>query len=741
MNRFSILVCSLCLSVLIIPIKSFAQKNSLASADQAFSNMAYADALDMYKKAYTDLHSNRDKAKKARVLFQIAECYRMMNEPKEEIQAYAKAIKAKYDDPVCLLYLANADKMMGQYDSAMVYYNKYKDAVPSDPQGTLGVKSCEVAAQLKNNPTRFVVNDEQQLNTKYSDFAPAFADRRFDELFFTSTRPGSTGDQIDNAIGQNFSDIYETKRDKNGKWSEPTPLPSPANSEGNDGTPCFDKGYKTMYFTRCLLVNKQQQKCKIYSTERRGNTWAQPVELDFQVDSVTYGHPALSPDNTELFFASDLSGGYGQHDIWVSHFDKKNHKWGEPKNLGPEINTPGDEVYPYVRFNGDLYFASDGYPGLGGKDIYVAKKVGPDKWGTPTNMGVPINSEGDDFAITFQGTGDRGFFSSNRLGGRGSDDIYSFELPPLLFDLQGHVVNADTKKPLEKATMHLVGSDGSDVTLTTDTGGFYNFGANGNSRYIKPNTSYILTCSADNVVKAKDVSFIASGSERANETTVALTESKTFVHNFEFQPVTMKTVLHFPKVLYDLDKATLLQQSKDSLNYLVKLLNDNPTICIILDAHTDPQGSYKHNMVLSQARAQACVDYLESQGIDSARLEAKGWGFTRTLPGLDGNSIKKMKTKQMRDSAYALDRRTEFRVHVGKTFIPKNRKLTAQDSLKMMHMEITGQSQVDTNAADTVGASSGANQQQSGNAPAQQPKNDNMGNNNPKSQQDIKKEK
>ncbi len=307
MKRLITIFFCVCVSMLVFSSKSYAQKNSLQSADISFRNQEYFDAIELYKKAYTDMKGNGKKNEKARIIFQIAECYRMINEPKQEEQWYAKAIKAKYDDPKAILYLADAQKMQGNYDDAIASYNQYKAQVPSDPKGDNGVKSCQLAAQFKNNPTRYVVTNVAQLNTKFEDFAPCYADRRYDEIFFTSTRPGSTGDKIDNGLGQNFSDIYETKVDKNGKFSAPTPLPDPISSEGNDGTPTFDKGFKTLYFTRCVVVKGQQQKCKIFSADRKGTAWATPVQLSFQIDSVTYGHPALSPDSNATNCSSLLT--------------------------------------------------------------------------------------------------------------------------------------------------------------------------------------------------------------------------------------------------------------------------------------------------------------------------------------------------------------------------------------------------------------------------------------------------
>jgi peptidoglycan-associated lipoprotein len=673
----AIYVClSLCFTFLCS--SAFAQKNSLASADDAFKSKSWFDAIEMYKKAYSDMKGNGKKNEKARIIFQIAECYRMMDQPKEEEQWYAKAIKAKYDDPKCYLYLADAQKMQSNYDDAIASYKQYKDQVPSDPRGDDGVKSCELAAQLKTSPTRYVVNNIAQLNTKYDDFGSCYSNKKGTEIIFTSSRPGAAGDKTDNGTGQSYTDLYITIQDKNGKWATPVPLPSPINSDANEGTPTMDHQFKTLYFTRCLVNKGVQEKCKLYSSDRRGTAWADPVKLSFQTaDSVAYGHPSISLDGQELFFSSDLAGGYGQHDIWISHYDKKTKTWGDPVNAGPEVNTAGNELFPFIHPDGTLYFSSDGHPGLGGLDIFKAAKAGTDKWNNITNLGVPINSEGDDFAITFDGTKERGILSSTRAGGKGGADLYTFNLPPLLFALEGKVVDNKTKRGIFKATVHLVGSDGSDVSIKCDTGGNYDFGPNGTERYIKTNTSYIVSAGA------QDLQYLNSD-EKANETTVGLVESKTFVHNFELQKADLKTEIRFPKVLYDLDKANLTAASQDSLSALIKTLTDNPTIVIELDAHTDQQGQKQHNIILSQARAQSCVAFLESKGIDSARLVAKGWGDTKLL--IDSKAIAKMKTKEEKQAAYATNRRTVFRV-LRFDYVPKGHTMTAEDSLKMKALQ------------------------------------------------------
>ncbi len=500
-------------------------------------------------------------------------------------------------------------------------------------------------------------------------------------------------------IGQNFSDIFITKLDKNGKFSAPLPLPAPVNTPDNEGPATFDKAFKTMFFTRCSVVKNKGVRCKIFSADRRGNNWTDPVMLNFQIDTVTYGHPAVTADAQTVVFSSDLQGGVGGHDLWMSHYDKKSKTWGAPVNLGPEINTVGDEYFPYIHVNGDLYYSSTGLPGMGGLDIFHATKSGDNKWVNPTNMGSPINSEGDDFGIIFEGTKDRGYFTSNRAGGRGGDDIYSFYMPPILFVIEGTVYDQDTHKGIPGATVRMVGSDGSDVSQKADTGGHYMFGALGaNDRYVKINSSYILSASAT------DLHYLASD-ERANETTVGKKESETFVHDFQLQKPNPVVELHFPAVLYGLDSANLRTESKDSLNYLVRLLNNNPTLKIELDAHTDQQGDYNHNIHLSQARAQSCVNYLISQGIDSARLVAKGWGFTKLIiktPQIMAIHDKNPKVQyQKRDSLYQINRRTVFQI-LSWSYVPKGHMMTHADSLKMQQgqqTKVSGQEVSDTSSA------------------------------------------
>jgi len=687
--------------ILITSTNASAQKSFIKAGDQAFDRLEYFSAVVLYQKA---LSENPKKAEKGRLIFQIAECYRLTGDLKQAEKEYAKAVKADYDDPVAVLDLANAQMMQAKYDDAQASYQLYTQKVPADPRGPNGVKSCQMAQQLLSQPTRYIVTDMKQLNTKDEDFCPTFADRRLDELIFTSSRQGTMGDKIDDGLGQNYSDLFITKLDKNGKFSTPLPLPAPVNSPDNEGSAVFDKTFKTMYFTRCSVVKNKGQKCKIWSTQRRGNNWADPVLLNFQSDSSTYAHPAISQDEQTLVFSSDLPGGQGGIDLWMSLYDKKTKSWGEPTNLGPGINTAGNDEFPFIRYDGSLYYSTDGLPGLGGLDIFHAAKLGDNKWGNPVNMGYPVNSEGDDFGICFEGNKDAGYFSSNlpNGGGVGSDDIYRFYLPAILFVIEGTVYDIDSHRGISGATVRMVGADGSDVSIKTDTGGHYMFGALGaTERYVKLNSSYIISATATNLK-------YLNSDEKANETTVGKSESETFEHDFHLKKPKPMEAIHFPAVLYDLGKATLRSESKDSLNYLVRLLNNNPTLKIELDAHTDQQGSAVSNIKLSQARAQSCVNYLISQGIDSARLTPKGWGQTKLL--IQTSQIMAVKNKNpkiqkaKRDSLYQINRRTVFQI-LDWGYVPKGHVMTAEDSLKMeagKNVKVSGQEapqDADTNEA------------------------------------------
>ena len=620
---------SLFFFALLFCASAFAQKNFQKEADKKFNSFEYYAAIDLYKAAY----KKASKKQKPECLWKTAECYRLINDMKQAEVYYQKAIKAKCEQSVLAqLYLADAMKMQEKYPEAMNEYEKYSKEVPSDKRGSNGAKGCEQAQKWKDNPTRYKVENMIQINSKDLDYCPMYAERKkYTTLLFTSTRQGATGD-IDPNIGALYADIFMTKVDKNGKWSTPTPLPAPISTKANEAACVLDQKGSTMYFTRCSVGKNKELKCQIYETTKRGQVWDEPVLLPFNNESFDYAHPALSRDEKIMIFTSNLKDslhpGYGGTDLYYVTWDAKAKKWSDkPINMGPDINTEGNESFPFLHDDGTLYFASDGWPGMGGLDIFKAEKLGNDnKWGKVENMKYPINSAADDFSIIFEGERERGYLTSNRPGGKGLDDIYSFTLPPLLYMLEGYVTEELTKLPVPNATIKLVGSDNTSFEIKTDSKGYYKYETNGQARYINGSTSYVVSASALDV-KTPDFPDGLLGNPKAKITTVGEKESKNYRQDFVLKKIVKE--MRMPLVLFNVNKDDLGHPSnpKDSLEFLVKVMNESPNITVELAAHTDYRNDAKYNQDLSFRRAKTCVDYLISEkGIDPNRISPKGYG-------------------------------------------------------------------------------------------------------------------
>ncbi len=652
-----------CLSVfLFLTQASFAQKNFAKEADFAFKNESYFSAIEKYKKAMAKAKPEE----KARMNFKLGESYRYLLEPEQAEVYYGKALKLKYDkaDPIVYLRLADVQRQQANYKLAKKNYEKYLAIVPDSKEAKEGVEACKKAIEWISEPTKHVVQNEIQLNTKHYDFSPTWADKKFTQMIFSSSRPGATGDGVDLRTGENYMDLWITTRDNKGKWGEPVVLPSTINTEHNEGAAVLNAKGTNIYFTRCPVIKKENVGCDILKAVKSGKNWKEAQSLglkpkngDKVVDSVTVGHPALNKKESLIIFSSDRAGGQGGKDLWYSLYNKREKAWGEPVNLGPSINTPGDEMFPYLDKDENLYFSSNGYVGLGGLDMFKAEKTGENKWVNPENLKYPLNSQADDYGIIFEkGSDKKGFFTSNRPGGKGKDDIYNFSLPDVKFILEVYVKNKETNEPIPGVTVTLLGSDGSQVIKTTDEEGKFIFDEEGGKRFIKKNTNYGLQTKKDEFLAAK-TKFSTEGEE----------SSKRYIEEVFMQPASKDIVIDFPEVQYAYNKSELLVDervnSKDSLNFLYQTLIDNPTIIIELQAHTDCRGSDDYNMKLSQARAESCVQYLMSKGIPAERMVAKGMG--ETVPravGLECETIKQMKTKEEQEAAHQRNRRTQFRV-------------------------------------------------------------------------------
>lgn len=674
-----ILLFTFILSLAATPV--FAQNRFLRAGDDAFNNMQYNVALAKYKKA---LSKTKGKPDKEKISFQMAECYRFINNTKKAEPAYKRLIKTKFAEtnPLVFLYLAQSMKSNEKYKDAKLYFDKYAELAPEDPRGKNGSLSCVLAQEWIDNPTKYKISTEKVLNSKESDFSVSYADKLYNTIIFTSTRDAATGKDMDNWTGQNFSDLFISKLDPKAQWSTPVLLETGnvINTEANEGNPSVNSKFTQLYFTRCANDKGSLQGCKIMVSRRAGRNWGEPKALDLGGDSTTvFGNPSVSPDELTLLFSCNLPKGKGGKDIWMSTRKTSSDNFGRAVNAGPVINSPGDEMFPFMRNDTSLYFSSNGHPGMGGLDIFRST-FSNDEWTKPVNLQVPINSSGDDFAMIFHPEEDKGFFSSNRKGGRGSDDLYSFVNPPVIFTLSGLVKDDNTLQFIQGAVIKLTGSNGTSVEARTDAKGFYSF----SKSQIKPNTTYELICLKANYFNKK-----------AKETTVGLESSKDFTINFMLQPIPDKPVV-LPDILYDLAKWDLKPQYQDSLQGLIKTLDENETIIIELASHTDSRGTDESNDVLSQKRAESVVNYLIDRGIDPDRLIAKGYGEriprkmmkdavkdgfafkTGTL--LSQAFIDSLSTKPEQEAAYSLNRRSEFRI-ISKDFVPKtqNQAITSQN--------------------------------------------------------------
>jgi peptidoglycan-associated lipoprotein len=655
----------LCLTaVFYLTVLGTSQKNFAKEADNAFMNESFYSAIELYKKAEV---KEKKPAEKARINFQIAECYRMMVEPAQAQTFYNRSVMLKYDKehPELYIYLADVLKEQGDYKSAEENYNNFLAIDPSSVLAKEGAESCKKAIEWTDEPTKHFIQNEIQINTDHYDYSSAWGDKKHETIIFSSSREGSTGEAVDMRTGESYMDLWSSTRDNKGKWGEPMPLPLTINTEDNEGASVLNKKGDQMFFTRCPREKKSNIGCDIFSAQKQGDGWkkAELVVLKPDgADSLSCGHPTIDMTGTLMIFASDLPGGFGGKDLWYTEFNKRDKVWGEPINLGATINTSGDEMFPHLTDKKALYFSSTGHPGMGGLDIFKAENSGDKAWENVENLRYPLNSAEHDFGIIFERGSDerRGFFTSNRDGGKGKDDLYSFNLPDILFSLVVYVTNKADNEPVAGVTVSLKGDDGSEVVRTTDAEGKLVFEQEGKKRFILKETSYNLEVSKDEFLAATNT-ISTKGEEK----------SKRFLEEVFLQPVVNEVgeaiVIDFPEVQYAYDKWDLLVDqrinSQDSLDYLYNTLTQNPNIVIELQAHTDCRGSSRYNKDLSQKRAQSCVDYLISKGIPADRMVPVGYGeSTPRAEGLECKSIDKMGTKEEQEAAHQRNRRTQFRV-------------------------------------------------------------------------------
>ncbi len=644
----------LSLTLIMIIIAGGCKSVKLSDADAQLQRGEFSDASKSYRKIYNRLTKKEDRRLRGEVAYKLATCYRRLNQSARASAAYQNAIRYEYPDSMAFYYLGRSLQAEGKYTAAAQAYRTFLDWQPDNLLAKEGLKGAMQAEKNKNSKTRYIVKNAKLFNSRRADFAPMFLDDKYDQLYFTTTNEKVKGTLKSEITGMKKSDIWYSKKNERGEWQRPEPAGGELNSEMDEGIIGFSPDGTTMYLTMARRAPDANTSVEIYTSKRSDANWSQPVKFEITGDTISaVGHPAVSPDGKYLYFSSDMPGGFGGKDIWRIDL---NEKAGSLENLGPQINTPGDEMFPYVRNDSTMYFASDGHPGFGGLDIFKASLNSTRERWSVNNMGLPINSSGDDFGITF-GAGESGFFSSNRGDGRGFDHIYSFELPELKITISGWVVDKDDE-PVPNAVIRIVGDDGSNQKEVARDDGSFKF-------RLERGVKYVMMAGAKGYLNVKQE--FESDTEEADAD---------YAVDFILAAINKPQVVE--NIFYDFDKATLRPESKEALDEMAQMLRDNPNVTLEMSSHTDRHGSDEYNEALSDRRAKSVVDYLVEAGINPDRLTWKGYGETRPKTitkrinkeypqfeeglTLTEEYILSLDTPENQEAADQINRRTEFQV-------------------------------------------------------------------------------
>lgn len=526
-----------------------------------------------------------------------------------------------------------------------------------------GLESARMAPQWKAEAeySGYTVKKQEFFNSRRAEYSPALAGDDFDQLYFSSTRNQAKGEEISGITGTKNADIFFSQKDDKGKWSKPEPIDSDLNTEDDEGACTFSSDFKTMYLTVCKTDPDYPRFAQVATAKRSDASWGKATVLDISRDTLsTFAHPCVSPDGQWLYFVSDMPGGQGGYDIWRAELSGNGVL--EIENVGAPINTPGDELFPTFRPNGDFYFSSNGHPGFGGLDIYYVDNNDSSLFPLHSSLqiehpGWPLNSAGDDFGMTFEGLHNRGYFSSNRGDARGWDHIYSFEKSEVVQTVKGWVYEQDGYE-LPQGLVYMVGNDGTNKKISVRGDGSF-------VEEIKPGVSYVFLGTCKGYLNHKEELQVEP-----------VLESEEYVLQFPLASITAPVLID--NIFYDFDKATLRPESTEALDKLIVLLNENSNVTIELSAHTDNRGSDQYNERLSQRRAESVVNYLIEHGIAADRLSPVGYGekkpkiikkkLTEKYPWLKADDqlteefINALDDEEKQEICHQLNRRTEFTV-------------------------------------------------------------------------------
>lgn len=636
-------------------VASCSSEKGIRKGDQLVAIMEYNEAAKEYKKAYRKI-APTERKKRAEVAWKMGECYRKGNSPQFAVGAYLNAVRYGYPDSMALRYIADAQLQKGDYKSACSNYESFLQKAPGNRMALVGLQSAKQADTWKKNPSLYIVKKDKDLNGLRSDYCPAYVGEDTTMIVTTSTRKEATGDDISGITGQKFADIFLTKRDEKGKWQKSERIDGEVNSEFEDGACAFTPDGKTMYFTRCVSDPEFPRYAGIYKSDRSDATWGKAEEVIISKDTLSaYAHPAVSPDGEWLYFTSNMMGGKGGLDIWRFYIGNSKSKEGLVENV-EWINTEGDEQFPVFGPKKELFFSSNGYPGMGGLDIFCATQENDSVWNI-ANPGAPLNSNGDDFGMTFASGLYRGYFSSNRGDARGWDHIYSFYLPETVHTLYGWIYEKDGYE-LPDGVIYMIGDDGTNISFGVMNDGSYRV-------RVTPGVEYVMlgTCKG----------YLNVMQELKTENTDA---NREYQCDFVMPSITRPVLID--NIVYEFNSAKLSEASLASLNELAEMLEQNSNVTVEIGAHCDYRGRDSYNEKLSQARAESAVAYLVKQGIDRERVTPVGYGesepkivtkklaerypFLKEDDILTEEFITAFESEEQQEICNQLNRRTEFRV-------------------------------------------------------------------------------
>ena len=662
--------------VVVVCLTSCGAETAMKKGDKFFALGEYYDAASQYKKAYSQTKA-KDRPLRGQRALKMADCYRRINQTQRAMASYNNAVRYKQADSTSMFYLAQLQLKNGSYKEAEKTFTLLLDSMPRNVLVKNGLTSARMAPKWKAEAeySGYTVKKQELFNSRRAEYSPALAGDDYDQLYFSSTRNQAKGDEVSGITGTKNADIFFSQKDDKGKWSKPEAIESELNSEEDEGACQFTSDFKTMYLTVCKTDPNYPRYAQIATSQRSDASWGKANVLELSKDTLsTFAHPAVSPDGMWLYFVSDMPGGLGGYDIWRAEITARGV--GALENLGAPVNTPGNELFPTFRPNGDLYFSSDGHPGMGGLDIFILKTASDLDTLSLSHLaprtshleissdlkqlehpGYPLNSSGDDFGMTFEGLHNRGYFSSNRGDARGWDHIFSFEKAEVIQTVKGWVYEKDGYE-LPAGLVYMVGNDGTNKKISVRGDGSF-------VEEIKPGVDYVFlgTCKG----------FLNHKEELRVEPVL---ESEEYVLQFPLASLTAPVLIR--NIFYDFDKATLRPESTQALDSLIDLLNENPNVTIELSSHTDFRGSDAYNQRLSQQRAESVVNYLIEHGIAQDRLSPVGYGeqkpktvkrkLTETYPWLKEGDvlteafINALSDEEQQEICHQLNRRTEFTV-------------------------------------------------------------------------------